>query len=142
MHLIGLYKKLVYIKVIYFKRLQGLLFELLKNLVSENDKIQLLDRLDEYFSNFIETDIKITGQLKSEIYIKKSVIKELIFFIVLCSLPWFTLWYFIRSFRLVIFCLISIMISIVFAFTLSNILYGGIELVMIIIPAIFYYNCF
>ncbi len=110
-----------------------------KNLVSENDKIQLLDRLNKYFSNFIETDIKITGQLKSEIYIKKSVIKELIFFIVLCSLLCgFTLWYFIRSFRLVILCLISIMISIVFAFTLSNILYGGIELVMIIIPAIIF----
>ena len=30
------------------------------------------------------------------------------------------------------------MISIVFAFTLSNILYGGIELVMIIIPAIIF----
>ena len=110
-----------------------------KNLISENDKIQLLDRLNKYFSNFIETDIKITGQLKSEIYIKKSVIKELIFFIALCSLLCgFTLWYFIKSFRLVFFCLISIMISIVFAFTLSNILYGGIELVMIIIPAIIF----
>ena len=108
-----------------------------KNLFSENDKIQLLDRLNDYFVNFSE--IKITGQLKSEIYIKKSVIKELIFFIVLCSLLCgLTLWYFIRSFRLVILCLISIMISIVFSFTLSNILYGGIELVMIIIPAIIF----
>jgi len=110
-----------------------------KNLVSEKDKIQLLDRLNNYFTNFSISDIKITGQLKSEIYIKKSVIKELIFFIVLCSLLCgITLWYFIRSYRLVLFCLISIMISIVFAFTLSNILYGGIELVMIIIPAIIF----
>ncbi len=110
-----------------------------KNLVTEEDKIQLLDRLNDYFLNFSTSKIKITGQLKSEIYIKKSVIKELIFFIALCSLLCgLTLWYFIRSFRLVLFCLISIMISIVFAFTLSNILYGGIELVMIIIPAIIF----
>ncbi len=110
-----------------------------QNLNLESDKIQFLSDLDKHFSNIFSSDIYITGQIKSEIYIKENVIKELSFFILtsafLCSL---ILLYFTRDSKLVIISLISILISIIFSFSISNFLFGGIELVMIIIPAIIF----
>ena len=110
-----------------------------KNLDEESEKIKVLKFLDDQFSDIFSSDINITGQIKSEIYIKANVIKELIFFILisslLCSL---ILFYFTRNFKLVFISLISIFISIIFSFTISNFLFGGIELVMIIIPAIIF----
>ena len=110
-----------------------------KDLDEESEKINLLEFLDNQFSGIFSSDINITGQIKSEIYIKDNVIRELIFFIlissVLCSL---IIFYFTRNFKLVLVSLISIFISIIFSFTISNFLFGGIELVMIIIPAIIF----
>ena len=110
-----------------------------QNLNLESDKAQFLSDLESHFSNIFSSDIYITGQIKSEIYIKENVIKELSFFILtsafLCSL---ILLYFTRDSKLVIISLISILISIIFSFSISNFLFGGIELVMIIIPAIIF----
>ena len=110
-----------------------------QNLNLESDKVQFLSDLESHFSNIFSSDIYITGQIKSEIYIKENVIKELSFFILtsafLCSL---ILLYFTRDSKLVIISLISILISIIFSFSISNFLFGGIELVMIIIPAIIF----
>ena len=110
-----------------------------KNLDEESEKIKVLEFLDDNFSDIFSSDINITGQIKSEMYIKANVIKELIFFILisslLCSL---IIFYFTRNFKLVFISLISIFISIIFSFTISNFLFGGIELVMIIIPAIIF----
>jgi len=119
---------------------QNLLFIVkCKNLNEESEKIQALDFLDSQFSSVFGADINITGQIKSEIYIKANVIKELIFFILisslLCSL---IIFYFTRNFKLVLISLVSIFISIIFSFAISNFLFGGIELVMIIIPAIIF----
>ena len=109
------------------------------DLDDESIKIQTLDFLDNTFSSVFSSDVNITGQIKSEIYIKDNVIKELIFFILfsslLCSL---IIFYFTRNYKLVFVSLISIFISIIFSFTISNLLFGGIELVMIIIPAIIF----
>ena len=120
--------------------LQNLLFVVkCKNLDEELEKIKTLEFLEDKFSNIFHTPVNITGQIKSEIYIKANVIKELIFFItissILCSL---IIFYFTRSFKLVLMCLASIFISIIFSFSLSNLLFGGIELIMIIIPAIIF----
>ncbi len=110
-----------------------------KDLDEELKKIQVLDFLDDQFSNIFSSNVNITGQIKSEIYIKANVIKELIFFILISSLLCsFIIFYFTRNFKLVFISLISIFISIIFSFTISNFLFGGIELVMIIIPAIIF----
>ena len=110
-----------------------------KNLYEESEKIKVLKFLNNQFSGIFSSDINITGQIKSEMYIKANVIKELIFFILisslLCSL---IIYYFTTSLKLVFVSLISIFISIIFSFTISNLLFGGIELVMIIIPAIIF----
>ncbi len=110
-----------------------------KNLESEVDKIKMLDFLDDQFLSLNTKAVNITGQIKSEIYMKNNILKELVVFIILssilCSL---ILFYFFKSYRLVIICLLSIFCAIVLAFSLSNFLFGGIELVMIIIPAIIF----
>ena len=51
----------------------------------------------------------------------------------LCSL---VLYFYLGNIKLVLINFISVCISLIFSFSLSNILFGGIELVMILIPAI------
>ncbi len=110
-----------------------------QNLESEKSKVELLDFLDNQFSVLSLENINITGQIKSEIYMKKNIIKELILFISLSSIICcLVLFYFLRNFKLVSICLVSIIFAIIFSFSLSNFLFGGIELVMIIIPAIIF----
>ncbi len=110
-----------------------------KNLDSETEKIAILDYLHNQLSALSLKEINITGQIKSEIYMKKNIIKELILFIslsaIICSI---VLFYFLRNYKLILVCLLSILLSITFSFSLSNIMFGGIELVMIIIPAIIF----
>ena len=66
-----------------------------------------------------------------------NVTKELMLFIILssilCSL---VLYFYLNNFKLVLINFISVCISLILSFTLSNKLFGGIELVMILIPAI------
>ena len=110
-----------------------------QNLESEESKVKLIDFLDNQFSSLSLENINITGQIKSEIYMKKNIIKELILFISLSSIICcLVLFYFLRNFKLVFICLLSIIFAIIFSFSLSNFLFGGIELVMIIIPAIIF----
>ena len=110
-----------------------------QNLDSEDKKIEILRSLKAQFSNLSKAKINITGQIKSEVYMKKNVLQELILFIsisaVLCSA---LLFYFVRNYKLVFVCLLSIFFSIIFSFSVSDFLFGGIELVMIIIPAIIF----
>ena len=110
-----------------------------KNLDSEIEKIEILDYLHNQLSTLSLKEINITGQIKSEIYMKTNIIKELILFIslsaIICSV---VLFYFLRNYKLVLVCLLSILLSITFSFSVSNIMFGGIELVMIIIPAIIF----
>lgn len=110
-----------------------------QNLDSEQKNIDLLEYLDGQFSSLPVEEINITGQVKSEIYMKMNIIKELILFIsfsaIICSL---VLFYFLRNYRLIFVCLVSIFLSITFSFSISNFMFGGVELVMIIIPAIIF----
>ena len=109
------------------------------DLDNELQKKQLLDFLDNKFSELTFLSTSITGQQKSEIYMKIAVIKEVFIFVLISSfLCSFILWYFQRSFKLVLVSLISNFISITLSFSLSVFLFGGIELVMIIIPAIIF----
>lgn len=108
-----------------------------KNLHAEDDKISLLAYLEDSFSVIDLAEVKISGQIKSELYMQEKIVNELVFFtllsLILCSI---VLWYFTSNLGLVLINLFSVVLSLIFSFTLSNILFGGIELVMIIIPAI------
>ena len=107
-----------------------------KDLDSEGQKRSYLNKLEKEFS---QQNIKvyITGQIKSEIYMQDNVTKELLLFIILssilCSL---VLYFYLGNIKLVLINFISVCISLIFSFSLSNKLFGGIELVMILIPAI------
>jgi predicted RND superfamily exporter protein len=107
-----------------------------KDLDSEEQKRSYLNKLEKEFS---QNNIKvyITGQIKSEIYMQDNVTKELLLFIILssilCSL---VLYFYLGNIKLVLINFISVCISLIFSFSLSNKLFGGIELVMILIPAI------
>ena len=120
--------------------LKNLLFIIkCQNLDSENENIYFLDYLSNQFSGIPIEKINVTGQVKSEIYMKNNIINELIIFIsfsaIICSL---VLFYFLRNYKLIFICLLSVFISIIFSFSLSNIMFGGVELVMMIIPAIIF----
>ena len=120
--------------------LKNLLFVIkCKNLVDEELKIDFINDLEIKFSNISRANINVTGQIKSEIYMKQKILNEIIIFIIfsvlLCSIM---LWYFIRSIKLVVACVSSIILSISYSFSISNFLFGGIELIMIIIPAIIF----
>ena len=122
------------------KDLKNLLFVIkCKNLVDEEMKINFINDLESNFSKISNANINVTGQIKSEIYMKQKILNEIIIFIIfsvlLCSIM---LWYFIRSIKLVFACVSSIILSICYSFSISNFLFGGIELIMIIIPAIIF----
>ena len=107
-----------------------------KDLDSDEQKRYYLNKLEKEFS---QNNIKvyITGQIKSEIYMQDNVTKELLLFIILssilCSL---VLYFYLGNIKLVLINFISVSISLILSFSLSNKLFGGIELVMILIPAI------
>ena len=122
------------------KDFKNLLFVIkCKNLNSENDKEELLKFLESHFAKYNSKNIFSTGQIKSEIYMQENVVNEMIYFtissFILCSL---ILWFYVRNIYLVSINIISIVLSILFSFNLSNFLFGGIELVMIIIPAVIF----
>ena len=107
-----------------------------KGLDSEEQKRFYINELEKEFS---QNNIKvyITGQIKSEIYMQDNVTRELLLFIILssilCSL---VLYFYLGNIKLVLINFISVSISLILSFSLSNKLFGGIELVMILIPAI------
>jgi len=110
-----------------------------KDLNSENEKENLLEFIESHFAEYNSKNIFSTGQIKSEIYMQENVLNEMIYFtissFILCSL---ILWFYVRNIYLVAINIISIVLSILFSFNLSNFLFGGIELVMIIIPAVIF----
>ena len=110
-----------------------------KDLNSENEKENLLEFIESHFAEYNSKNIFSTGQIKSEIYMQENVLNEMIYFtissFILCSL---ILWFYVRNIYLVSINIISIVLSILFSFNLSNFLFGGIELVMIIIPAVIF----
>ena len=110
-----------------------------KNLETDEEKEKFLNFLNKKFNEINGSKVFITGQIKSEIYMQKKVIFELLIFttctLLLCVI---LLWYFTKNIYVILLNLFSIFLSIFFTFSLSNILYDGIELVMIIIPAVIF----
>ena len=117
------------------------IIELKKN-VDENFNKNFIKQIENRFKNINDCEIYITGQVKAELYIKERVISELIyitfFSALFCCL---ILWYFSRNIKFVTLVVTSVLFSISITFMIAKILFGGIELVMIIMPAILFIVC-
>ena len=117
------------------------IIELKSDLGEDLNKI-FIANLEHKFNELGASAIYITGQVKAELYIKDKVIKELLyitfFSALLCCL---ILWFFSRNIKFVSIVITSVLFSISISFMISQLLFGGIELVMIIMPAILFIVC-
>tara|TARA_B100000674_G_scaffold145719_1_gene115143 strand:+ start:470 stop:2548 length:2079 start_codon:yes stop_codon:yes gene_type:complete len=115
---------------------------ILKSDLGEDFNKKFIKNLEYKFNTLEASSIYITSQVKGEIYIKEKVIKELLYITFisafLCSL---ILWIFSRNIKFVSIVIISVLFSITISLMISQILFGGIELVMIIMPAILFIVC-
>ena len=115
---------------------------ILKSDFGEDFNKKFIKNLEYKFNTLEASSIYITSQVKGEIYIKEKVIKELLYITFisafLCSL---ILWIFSRNIKFVSIVIISVLFSITISLMISQILFGGIELVMIIMPAILFIVC-
>ena len=115
---------------------------ILKSDLGEDFNKNFIKNLEYKFNTLEASSIYITSQVKGEIYIKEKVIKELLYITFisafLCSL---ILWIFSRNIKFVSIVIISVLFSITISLMISQILFGGIELVMIIMPAILFIVC-
>jgi predicted RND superfamily exporter protein len=115
---------------------------ILKSGLGDDFNKKFIKNLEYKFNTLEAPSIYITSQVKGEIYIKEKVIKELLYITFisafLCSL---ILWIFSRNIKFVSIVIISVLFSITISLMISQILFGGIELVMIIMPAILFIVC-
>ena len=114
----------------------------LKSDLGEDFNKKFIKNLEYKFNKLKASSIYITGQVKAELYIKDKVIQELLyitfFSALLCCL---ILWFFSRNIKFVSIVITSVLFSITISFMISQLLFGGIELVMIIMPAILFIVC-
>jgi len=114
----------------------------LKSDLGEDFNKKFILNLENRFKELKASSIYITGQLKAELYIKDKVIQELLyitfFSALLCCI---ILWLFSRNLKFVSIVIASVLFSITISFMISQMLFGGIELVMIIMPAILFIVC-
>ena len=99
----------------------------------------------EILKNSFEDSSKkvyVSGQTRNELYIQSKVKEELLFVTLLSAiLCCLVLWFFTSNFRFVVLTLLSVLFSVTISFYFSHLLFGGIELVMIIMPAIIFIVC-
>ena len=116
-------------------------------LVETNDSLnhQQNQEFIEILKNSFEDSSKkvyVSGQTRNELYIQSKVKEELLFVTLLSTLLCcLVLWFFTSNFRFVVLTLLSVLISVTISFFVSHLLFGGIELVMIIMPAIIFIVC-
>ena len=103
---------------------------------------KLINKLRTNFNKNNPKQVFVSGQIPSELYMQENVVKELFYITFLsaffCCL---ILWVFTMNIKFVLLTLISVIFSIVISISVSQFLYGGIELVMIIMPAIIFIVC-
>jgi len=114
----------------------------LKSDLGEDFNKNFISNIEKNFNELGASAVYITGQVKAELYIKDKVIKELIyitfFSAFLCCL---VLWFFSRNLKFVCVVITSVLFSISISFMISQVLFEGVELVMIIMPAILFIVC-
>ena len=123
-----------------FKKLFFIL-EMKDNLES-NVQENLILNIKQSFQNLKTKNVFVSGQIPSELYMQKNVVKELFLLTVLSAVFCFLiLWFFTMNLKFVFLTLLSVIFSVVISISISQFIYGGIELVMIIMPAIIFIVC-
>ena len=123
-----------------FKKLFFIL-EMKDNLES-NFQENLILNIKQSFQNLKTKNVFVSGQIPSELYMQKNVVKELFLLTVLSAVFCFLiLWFFTMNLKFVFLTLLSVIFSVVISISISQFIYGGIELVMIIMPAIIFIVC-
>ena len=116
-------------------------------LVETNDSLNQQQNKEfiEILKNSFEDSSKkvyVSGQTRNELYIQSKVKEELLFATLLSAiLCCLVLWFFTSNLRFVVLTLLSVLFSVTISFYFSHLLFGGIELVMIIMPAIIFIVC-
>ena len=98
----------------------------------------LILEIQNIFSNE-KTRITFAGRVPSEIYFQKNVLQEFIYLsIISCILCLIIMYIFTKNLKLVLVSLVCVLSTIILCLSLSQLLFGGIELFMIISPAIIF----
>ena len=123
-----------------FKKLFFIL-EMQDNLESD-DQENLILNIKKKIKNLNPKNVFVSGQIPSEIYMQENVVKELFLLTILSAFFCFLiLWVFTMNLKFVFLTLLSVIFSVVISMSISQFIYGGIELVMIIMPAIIFIVC-
>ena len=123
-----------------FKKLFFIL-EMQDNLESDVQENLILD-IKKKFKNLNPKNVFVSGQIPSEIYMQENVVKELFLLTILSAFFCFLiLLVFTMNLKFVFLTLLSVIFSVVISMSISQFIYGGIELVMIIMPAIIFIVC-
>ena len=127
----------------FSKDLKKLFFIIeMKDDLEANLQEKLINKIRQSFENLNPNNVFVSGQIPSELYMQENVVKELFYITSLSALfCCIVLWFFTMNIRFVVLTLISVIFSIVISMSISQIIYGGIELVMIIMPAIIFIVC-
>ena len=110
--------------------------------LSKDDSRIFVKSLYETDLNENMTEVFVSGRLPSELYFENKVIQEFIILTLVSGFLCFLFLLFItKNLKLVVLTVFSVIASIVVSLGLSQVLFGGIELVMIITPAILFIVC-
>jgi len=123
-----------------FKKLFFIL-EMQDNLESDVQE-NLISEIKKKLKNLNPKNVFVSGQIPSELYMQENVVKELFLLTILSAFFCFLiLWVFTLNLKFVFLTLLSVIFSVVISMSISQFIYGGIELVMIIMPAIIFIVC-
>ena len=123
-----------------FKKLFFIL-EMQDNLESDVQE-NLIFNIKKKLKNLNPKNVFVSGQIPSELYMQENVVKELFLLTILSAFFCFLiLWVFTLNLKFVFLTLLSVIFSVVISMSISQFIYGGIELVMIIMPAIIFIVC-
>ena len=102
----------------------------------------LIFNIKKKLKNLNPKNVFVSGQIPSELYMQENVVKELFLLTILSAFFCFLiLWVFTLNLKFVFLTLLSVIFSVVISMSISQFIYGGIELVMIIMPAIIFIVC-
>jgi predicted RND superfamily exporter protein len=112
-----------------------------KNL-SSDERYELIQNLYQIHLSDLDSELFISGRIPSEVYFQKKVIKEFLVLTTLSAILCFILLYFLTTnLKLILLIISSVIISIIVTLALSTIIYAGLEMIMIISPAILFIVC-
>jgi uncharacterized protein len=110
--------------------------------LSKEDNRTFINSLYATDLNENMSSVFVSGRSPSELYFEKKVIQEFVMLTLISGLLCFLFLLFItKNIKLVVLTVFSVIASIVVSLGLSQLLFGGIELVMIITPAILFIVC-